>query len=125
MSDRPKSPGAITNVSALAKPSDVMPAAPAPSAPAGARAHAADPHRGDLPAPMRIAFHGGEEVQLMQDQLYADKVLVRRGERGRVMHPSSQAASWVVWFPMVGEKYRVVPERLLQKAEVVVAPATR
>ena len=115
MSDRPKSPGAITNVSALAKPSELRPAAPAPVA-ADDRAHAVDPHRADLPAPMRIAFRGGEEVQLMADQLYADKVLVRRGERGKVMHPSSQAAAWVVWFPMVGEKYRVVPERLLQKA---------
>jgi hypothetical protein len=116
VSDRPKSPGASTNVSALAKPSELRPAAVAQQAPAGERAHATDPHRGDLPPPMRIAFHGGEDVQLLQDQLYADKVLVRRGERGRVMHPSSQAASWVVWFPMVGEKYRVVPERLLQKA---------
>ncbi|MCO5171623.1 MAG: hypothetical protein M9894_35415 [Planctomycetes bacterium] len=118
MSDRPKSVGASTNVSALAKPSELRPAAPAGGGAAVAeaddRAHAADPHR-PLPPVIRSAFRGGEDVQLTQDQLYADKVLVRRGERGRIMHQSSQAAAWVVWFPMMGDKLRVVPEQLLQR----------
>ncbi|MBX3467849.1 MAG: hypothetical protein KF878_13275 [Planctomycetes bacterium] len=117
MSDRPKSVGASTNVSALAKPSELRPA-PAGGATAVAapddRAHAADPHR-PLPPVIRSVYRGGEQVQLTQDQLYADKVLVRRGERGRIMHQSSQAAAWVVWFPMMGDKLRVVPERLLQQ----------
>lgn len=118
MSDRPKSVGAITNVSALAKPSELHPAGSSNGAAVASpeRAHAADPHR-PLPAPLSSPFRGGEDVQLMQDQLYADKVLVRRGERGRIMHQSSQAASWVVWFPMMGDKYRVVPEKLLQRLE--------
>lgn len=120
MSDRPKSVGAITNVSALAKPSELQPAGASSNGTAvtttTARAHAADPHR-PLPPPLRSPFRGGEEVQLLQDQLYADKVLVRRGERGRIMYQSSQAASWVVWFPMMGDKYRVVPEKLLQRVD--------
>jgi hypothetical protein len=113
--DRPKSVGASTNVTALAKPSELRPAASgqAPVAVAD-HGHAGDPHRA-LPPVIKSAFRGGEDVQLGADQLYADKVLVRRGERGRVMFPSSQAASWVIWFPMMGEKYRVVPERLLQR----------
>lgn len=114
MGDRPKSVGASTNVTALARPSELRPAAAVATAPAADRAHAGDPHRA-LPPVIKTAFRGGEDVQLGADQLYADKVLVRRGERGRVMFPSSQAASWVVWFPMMGEKYRVVPERLLAR----------
>ncbi len=118
MSDRPKSVGAITNVSALAKPSELRPGASSSGAGVATaeRAHAGDPHRA-LPAPLHSPFRGGEDVQLTQDQLYADKVLVRRGERGRIMHQSSQAASWVVWFPMMGDKTRVVPEKLLQRIE--------
>jgi len=113
--DRPKSVGASTNVTALAKPSELRPAAAgAAPAPAADHGHAGDPHRA-LPPVIKTIFRGGEDVQLSADQLYADKVLVRRGERGRIMHPSSQAASWVVWFPMMGEKYRVVPERLLAR----------
>jgi hypothetical protein len=112
----PRSVGAITNASALTKPSDMrVPASerPAPSAPT-AKSEPLDRH---VPPPMRIAFAPGDSVQLAEDQRYADKVLVRRGERGKVMHPSSQAASWVVWFPMMGPKHRVVPERLLRPTD--------
>lgn len=118
MSDRPpRSVGAITNASALTKPSDMR-------APSGARASAptaplakSPPLDRHVPPCMKIAFAPGDAVQLAEDQRYADKVLVRRGERGRVMHPSSQAASWVVSFPMMGPKLRVVPERLLRRTD--------
>ena len=114
MSDRPRSVGAITNASALTKPSELQPApAPAPDARPD-QAHAPSLDRA-LPPPMRIAFGPGDAVQLAEDQRYADRALVRKGERGKVMHPSSQAASWVVWFPMMGPKYRVVPEGLLSR----------
>jgi hypothetical protein len=118
VSERPKSPGAITNVSALAKPSELAPAAPAgATATAVAHAHTPGVDRKNLPPVIRAVYHGGEKVQLQQDQLYADKVLIRRGETGRIMHPSSQAAAWVVLFPMVGSKLRVVPEHLLARVE--------
>ena len=68
-----------------------------------------------LPPPFAVAYHGGETVTLAQDQLYADRVMIRKGERGRVMYPSSQAAAWVVHFPRIGPKYRVVPEPLLSR----------
>lgn len=118
MSERQKSVGASTNVSALAKPSELKPAGSGNGTAVlvPERARAGDPHRA-LPDVLRSPFAGGEDVQLLQDQLYADKVLVRRGERGRIMHQSSQAAAWVVWFPMMGDKYRVVPEKLLQRVE--------
>ena len=37
-----------------------------------------------------------------------------KGEKGRAMHPSSQAAAWVVLFPRVGKRLRVIPEPLLR-----------
>jgi hypothetical protein len=68
-----------------------------------------------LPAPMRMRLHGGEDIELAEDQIFADKVVVRAGERGRVLYPSSQAASWVVHFSRVGAKLRVLPECLLRE----------
>jgi hypothetical protein len=109
--------GATTNATSITKPSELRPpSAAAPAAPGAPRAMCPHLDR-DLPPPIKIAFGGGDQVTLLEDQLYADKVLVRKGERGRVMYPSSQAASWVVHFPRVGAKYRVVPERLLARAE--------
>lgn len=71
----------------------------------------------DLPHPMKLRLHGGERVRLLETQVYYDKVVIRAGELGRALHPSSQAASWVVHFPRVGPKPRVVPEPLLELVE--------
>ncbi|RMG14886.1 MAG: hypothetical protein D6731_09515 [Planctomycetota bacterium] len=71
--------------------------------------------RADLPDCMRLRLHGGERVRLLADQVFADKTVVRAGEQGVALYPSSQAASWVVRFtPRLGPKLRVVPERLLE-----------
>ena len=96
---------------AITRPSDLKGGAAV--ATAGPRATTPGTPR-QVPPPMSIAFHGGEPVKLLEDQLYADKVLVRRGEKGTVLYPSSQAAAWVVRFPRMGAKLRVVPERLLE-----------
>lgn len=109
--------GASTNVASLAKPSELRtPAAPAPAAAAAPQARSLPIER-EVPPPMKLAFRGGDQVTLLEDQLYADRVLVRKGERGRVMHPSSQAAAWVVHFPRINAKYRVVSERLLARVD--------
>jgi hypothetical protein len=71
----------------------------------------------ELPEVMHVAFHGGETVELLKDQKYADRVVVRAGERGKAISPSSQAASWVVLFSRLGAKTRVVPEWLLKKVD--------
>ena len=70
----------------------------------------------ELPPVMRIAFEPGQLVELREDQVFSDRVVIRRGERGKTMYPSSQAAAWVVSFPRVGPKLRVIPEHLLQPA---------
>ena len=70
----------------------------------------------DLPPPMKSAFHGGERVKLLKDQSCSDRVVIRKGELGTALYPSSQAASWVVHFPRVGAKLRVIPEALLAKS---------
>ncbi len=114
--------GASTNVASLAKPSELQPHASPAASPASPQARTCTIER-ELPPPMKIAFVGGDQVTLLEDQLYADRVLVRRGERGRVMQPSSQAAAWVVHFPRVGPKYRVVSERLLARADAGAARA--
>ena len=64
---------------------------------------------------MAMRLHGGETIELVEDQIYADRVVIRAGERGRALYPSSQAASWVVHFSRVGPKFRVVPEPLLRE----------
>jgi hypothetical protein len=107
----------------IAKPSDLVRPAAAPRSAApvsravvttgGGAALATRP----LPAPMHLDLGGGEIVELTEDQVFADRVVVRAGERGTALYPSSQAASWVVRFPRVGSKLRVVPERLLRIAE--------
>ena len=71
----------------------------------------------DLPEVMHVAFHGGESVELLKDQKYADRVVIRAGEKGKAIAPSSQAASWIVLFPRLGSKTRVVPEWLLKKLD--------
>ena len=104
---------------ALAKPSDLggASAAAAEAEPASAASgeQARSPERQrELPPPMALELQGGEDVKLLEDQVFADKVVIRRGERGRALYPSSQAACWVVHFKRVGPKLRVIPERLLQ-----------
>lgn len=102
---------------ALARPSDLVPSAPAPR-PSGAGSDLLLSHthgRGrEMPVPMAMRLHGGETVELLEDQVFADKVVIPAGERGVVMHPSSQAAAWVVRFRRVGKKLRVIPEPLLR-----------
>ena len=63
-----------------------------------------------------MRLHGGEIVTLREDQIFFDKVVIRAGERGKALYPSSQAAAWVVHFPRVGPKFRVIPEPLLEIA---------
>lgn len=60
-----------------------------------------------LPPPPRYRFHGGERVRLTRAQTYADR-RVEAGAEGIALYPSSQAASWVVHYPVEG--VRVVPE---------------
>ena len=107
------------------RPSDVAGARTAdagdPARSGGSAASATqEPVRPELPAPMKIAFRGGELVELTKDQHYADLVVVRAGERGKTICPSSQAAHWVVLFPRIGPETRVVPEWRLRR----VGPAT-
>ncbi len=100
---------------ALAKPSDLAarPAGAAAQPVLGGDATAVAPGRA-LPPPMHFDLQGGELVELVEDQVFADRVVVRAGERGTALFPSSQAAAWVVRFPRVGRKERVIPERLLR-----------
>jgi len=80
-----------------------------------AEPHAAHPDR-ELPPVYTLQFRGGELVELTKDQRYADQVVIRAGERGKTLHPSSQAASWVVLFPRISSsKPYVVPEWLLSR----------
>jgi hypothetical protein len=75
-----------------------------------------------LPAPVHIWLKGGERVRLKKTQEYADGVVVREGEIGTTVNPSSQAASWVVSFPKAGAgKLRVVPQWDLERVDA--APA--
>ncbi|MGE0712600.1 MAG: hypothetical protein AB7N76_33370 [Planctomycetota bacterium] len=105
---------------AIAKPSDLVASggsgrgtlAPEESVQA---AIAAGRQRAGLPAPMHMRLHGGEQVELLEDQVFADRVVIRAHERGRALYPSSQAAAWVCQFPRVGSKLRVIPEPLLRQ----------
>ena len=111
---------ATSNVNSLATPSDLgdKPSADAaaPAAVAGDGAALSMTEVRDLPKPYSIEFHGGELVELTKDQRYADQVVIRAGERGKTLHPSSQAASWVVLFPRISSsKPYVVPEWLLSR----------
>lgn len=116
-SERKDSP-ALFRPSQAGGPEAAAPAKASASAPAAAAdaPHSPGTDR-DLPPVMKIAFQGGDTVELLKDQFYADRVVVRAGERGKAMQPSSQAASWVVLFPRKGPKTRVVPEWLLRKVE--------
>jgi hypothetical protein len=106
--------------SAISKPSDLPKPSPQPSGgkqgPESFPRELGTPERArtNLPEPMKLAFAGGMRVELAQDQRYADDLVVRAGERGRTICPSSQAAAWVVHFPRVTKKHRVVPEHLLR-----------
>ena len=111
---------ATSNVNSLATPSDLGDkpsggtAAPAATAPGGSATSLTEVR--DLPPPYTIGFRGGELVELTKDQRYADQVVIRAGERGKTLHPSSQAASWVVLFPRISSsKPYVVPEWLLSR----------
>lgn len=55
--------------------------------------------RRPLPPPMHLDLSGGEAVELAEDQVFADRVVVKAGEKGLALYPSSQAAAWVVRFP--------------------------
>lgn len=107
-------------VPAIAKPSDLLSTAQSPrgevsgSSAGSAPAATSTPLRADLPPVMALELHGGEAIKLKADQVFADRVVIRAGEKGRAMYPSSQAASWVVLFPRVGAKLRVIPEHLLE-----------
>ena len=46
-----------------------------------------------LPAPMHMRLHGGEIVTLRELQVFADTTVIRPGERGKALYPSSQAAA--------------------------------
>ncbi|MEZ6186424.1 MAG: hypothetical protein R3F62_15620 [Planctomycetota bacterium] len=113
---------ATSNVSSLATPSDLggrpgetSSSAAAATGGAAGGVHAPELER-ELPPPYALRFKGGEAVELTKDQRYADQVVIRAGERGKTLHPSSQAASWVVLFPRIsGSKPYVVPEWLLSK----------
>ena len=105
------------NPASLARPSDLIPSQSVAAArgPGGDLLVSRTVGRGrDLPAPMDMRLHGGETVELIEDQVFADKVVIPAGEKGRAMHPSSQAAAWVILFPRVGKKLRVIPEPLLR-----------
>ena len=63
-----------------------------------------------LPAPLHAALNGGEKVKLKNmQQVYEDGFVFKVGEEGLVLHPSSQAACWVVYIPSARTR-RVVPE---------------
>jgi hypothetical protein len=70
-----------------------------------------------LPPPSAMGLKGGETVKLREEQVFWDKVAIREGEVGKALYPSSQAAAWVVHFPRVGPKLRVIPEHLLGVVE--------
>ena len=71
-----------------------------------------------LPAPSVHTLVGGERVRLKRAQTYADGVVIREGEEGVTLNPSSQAAHWCVRFPKAGGgKPRVVPEWQLQRLD--------
>lgn len=105
---------AVSNRASLARPSDLTSGSSSRlgGGEGGVHSHGTDR---ELPPVMHVAFHGGETVELLKDQKYADRVVVRAGERGKAICPSSQAASWVVLFPRLGSKTRVVPEWLLKQ----------
>ena len=111
---------ATSNVNSLATPSDLggKPGAAVASTRAkraDGEAHAGHTDR-ELPPVYTLQFRGGELVELTKDQRYADQVVIRAGERGKTLHPSSQAASWVVLFPRISSsKPYVVPEWLLSR----------
>lgn len=75
------------------------------------------PRKRRLPPPMKLQFKGGMIVELLEDQRFADDVVIRKGERGQTICPSSQAASWTVLFARVSSKPRVVSEWLIKPAE--------
>lgn len=66
-----------------------------------------------LPPPLRSAFHGREKVRVKKSLTFEDGYVLREGSIGRAMHPGSQAATWVVYFPEARTR-RVVPEWLLE-----------
>lgn len=88
--------------------------APPSGAEGGEAPHGAHMVDRDLPEPMHMRLSGGETVRLRETQVFYDKVVIRSGEVGRALYPSSQAAAWVVHFPRVGPKFRVIPEPLLE-----------
>lgn len=111
---------ATSNVNSLATPSDLGERPSAGDATVATAARASGAASRDevrhLPPPYTIEFRGGELVELTKDQRYADQVVIRAGERGKTLHPSSQAASWVVLFPRISSsKPYVVPEWLLSR----------
>jgi hypothetical protein len=105
---------------AISKVSDLASTAQGERPEASSAADAApSPHMvdRDLPDPMHMRLSGGETVRLRETQVFFDKVVIRSGEVGRALYPSSQAAAWVVHFARVGPKFRVIPEPLLEVVE--------
>lgn len=105
------------DLTGFTRPSDLDAARPAAATAAPAPGAHRELVRPDLPPPMKIAFRGGELVELTKDQHYADLVVIRAGERGKTICPSSQAAHWSVLFPRIGPEPRVVPEWRLRRVE--------
>lgn len=111
---------------AIAKPSDLgQPfSRPAVGAAAGGEATSPDRTRA-LPPPMELSLKGGETVELLADQTFADGRTIRSGRQGVALYPSSQAACWVVYFKDEDEgrrsRMRVLPENLLR----AVSPRSR
>ena len=104
---------------AIAKPSDLAPANSPTPAQRAAGGDATSPDRTRaLPPPMELTLKGGETVELLEDQTFADGRTIRGGRQGVALYPSSQAACWVVYFKDEDEgrrsRMRILPEGLLR-----------
>ena len=117
MSDAERQTPAISKVSDLETSGwQGRPGEAPPAEEDGVPASIQDPQGMDrsLPAPLKMRLKGGEIITLREDQIFFDRVVIRSGERGKALYPSSQAAAWVVHFPRVGPTFRVIPEPLLE-----------
>jgi len=61
-----------------------------------------------LPPPLVRELKGRETVQVTKAQSYNDGFVAKQGMEGLVLHPGSQAATWVIYFPEHKTR-RVVP----------------
>lgn len=70
----------------------------------------------ELPPPLVSKMQGGETVKLKIDLTFEDDLTLARGAKGVALHPGSQAATWVVFFPKQKTR-RVCPEWQLEILE--------